>query len=226
MRATPEPVSVAFSVTLTGLVVNQPTQLALNKTDTRLAEAAPAPAPQPQIAEAISVPQPPVAEPAPTPAPVVAALAEQAPPPPVNVAMATAAPGARPAYVAPKPARAPKPKPAKVQHAATPAQHAPIRQAALRRGNSTTVVQLGSFSNPKSVLAAWNAVAHHYSALRGYAPMSARFASTRGTLYRLSVHGFASVSEASALCASLRRSGGTCFVRNVAGDAPVQIASR
>jgi|tagenome__1003787_1003787.scaffolds.fasta_scaffold20989944_6 D-alanyl-D-alanine carboxypeptidase len=204
----------------------QPTQLALNKTDTRLAEAAPAPAPQPQIAEAISVPQPPVAEPAPTPAPVVAALAEQAPPPPVNVAMATAAPGARPAYVAPKPARAPKPKPAKVQHAATPAQHAPIRQAALRRGNSTAVVQLGAYSNPKSVAAAWTAAARRFSTLRGYAPMSARFASARGTVFRLSVHGFGSANEASALCASLRRAGGTCFVRKVAGDAPVQIAMR
>ena len=56
--------------------------------------------------------------------------------------------------------------------------------------------------------------------------MSARFASPRGTLFRLSVHGFASVNEANALCASLRHAGGACFVRNVAGDAPVQIAMR
>jgi len=113
-----------------------------------------------------------------------------------------------------------------MQHASAPASRAPVRQAALRRGNSNAVVQLGSFSNAKSVLAAWNIAAHRYSALRGYAPMSARFASPRGTLFRLSVHGFASVNEASALCASLRHAGGTCFVRNVAGDAPVQIAMR
>jgi hypothetical protein len=56
--------------------------------------------------------------------------------------------------------------------------------------------------------------------------MSARFVSPRGTFYRLSVHGFASVGEASALCSSVRRAGGTCFVRNLAGDAPVQMASR
>ena len=36
----------------------------------------------------------------------------------------------------------------------------------------------------------------------------------------------ARINEALALCSSLRRSGGTCFVRNVAGDAPVQIALR
>jgi hypothetical protein len=44
-------------------------------------------------------------------------------------------------------------------------------------------------------------------------------------VYRLSVKGFGSVNEAQALCSSLRRSGGSCFVRNFAGDAPVQYAS-
>ena len=56
--------------------------------------------------------------------------------------------------------------------------------------------------------------------------MSARFASPKGTFYRLSVKGFASDDEATALCASLRRNGGSCFVRDVAGDAPVQYRSR
>jgi hypothetical protein len=52
-----------------------------------------------------------------------------------------------------------------------------------------------------------------------------RFSSAKGTFYRLSVKGFGSVNEALALCSSLRRAGGSCFVRNVAGDAPVNIAS-
>jgi hypothetical protein len=56
--------------------------------------------------------------------------------------------------------------------------------------------------------------------------MSARFASPKGTFYRLSVRGFNSVGEAESLCNALRRSGGACFVRNVAGDAPVNIAMR
>jgi cell division septation protein DedD len=127
------------------------------------------------------------------------------------------------AYVEPKPAA----KPARpVKHAAAPAKRSPVRQASLRKGSSPAVVQLGSFSNAKSVLTAWNAASHRYSALRAYAPVSARFASGKGTFYRLSVHGFASVNEASALCSSLRRAGAGCFVRNVAGDAPVQIAMR
>jgi hypothetical protein len=93
-------------------------------------------------------------------------------------------------------------------------------------GHSIAVVQLGAYSNPKSVLAAWNIKARKFHSLVSYTPMSARFASPKGTFYRLSVKGFGSVNEAVALCSSLRRSGGSCFVRNVAGDTPVQIASR
>jgi Flp pilus assembly protein TadD len=210
-------VAALVGVTPAAVDPGQPTQLALNKTDTRLAQAVPAPAPTPApqapVAEAAPALQPQVAEVA--PAPVPATVAEQAPPPPALVSVAAVAPKYTPA-----------PKPVKVQHASAPAPRATVHQAALRRGNSTAVVQLGAYSNPNSVLAAWTADAHRYGALRGYAPMSARFASPRGTFYRLSVHGFGSVNEAGALCASLRRAGGTCFVRNVAGDTPVQIAMR
>ena len=76
------------------------------------------------------------------------------------------------------------------------------------------------------MLTAWNGTAHKYAALKNYAPMSAKFASPKGTFYRLSVRGFNSLGEANALCSSIRRQGGSCFVRNAAGDAPVQYASR
>jgi D-alanyl-D-alanine carboxypeptidase len=56
--------------------------------------------------------------------------------------------------------------------------------------------------------------------------MSARFASPKGVFYRLSVRGFASDRDARLTCESLRRQGGSCFVRNAAGDTPVQYASR
>ncbi|MEO8455970.1 MAG: tetratricopeptide repeat protein [Sphingomicrobium sp.] len=221
-------VAALVGVTPAAVDPGQPTQLALNKSDSRLAQAAPAP--QPQFAEALPAPQPPVAEAAPPPPPPVAvASADPAPPMEQPVSIAAAPAAAREVSVAnvaaPK-AAAPAPKAVKVKSASAARKRPPIRQAAIRRGNSKAVVQLGSFSNPKSVLSAWNVAARRYSALRGYAPMSARFASARGTLFRLSVHGFASVNEASALCASLRRVGGACFVRNVAGDAPVQIAMR
>ena len=40
---------------------------------------------------------------------------------------------------------------------------------------------------------------------QGLSPMSARFASAKGTFYRLSVRGFSGMNEANALCNSLRR---------------------
>ena len=220
-------VAALTGVTPAAVDPGQPVRLALNKTNTRMAEQAPAPipapAPQPQqVAEAVA-PQPPVA-PSLAPPPVELAAAAPAPEamPYVNVparkpGKATAAPAKR-ASVAPV-------KTAEVRRASAPKKGAPVRMAAMS-GHSTAVVQLGAYSNSKSVLAAWNIKARKFRSLVSYTPMSARFASPKGTFYRLSVKGFGSVNEAVALCSSLRHSGGSCFVRNVAGDTPVQIASR
>lgn len=162
----------------------------------------------------------PVATAVPEPAPQVAQLAPPAPPAPVMEAAH---------YVPPPPppppsftrAAAQQRKAAKLQRAS-----AQMRSSGLRRGGSTAVVQLGAYGSPQRVLAAWDAAARRYSALRAYAPMSASFNSAKGKVYRLSVRGFASQAEAGALCNAMRRSGGSCFVRTVAGDAPMRIASR
>jgi hypothetical protein len=93
-------------------------------------------------------------------------------------------------------------------------------------GNSTAVVQLGAYGSPARVAMAWNNAARRYSALRGFSPVSAKFHSPKGLVYRLSVKGFGNAEQAKNLCQSLRRAGGECFVRSVAGDAPVRLASR
>ena len=197
----------------------------------RRVAAAPAPAFEPVPAPEFT-PAPPVAEapvvappPAPKPQRVVIRAPETLPAPMALVAAAAQHAPAMLAAIAPKvvPSVA---KPAKVRRASAPKQHAPVRHAALRRGNSNAVVQLGAYRSPQWVASAWNVVARRYGMLRAYKPMSARFVDGRGTFYRLSVKGFASDREARLVCESLRRSGGSCFVRNVAGDAPVQIASR
>jgi len=189
----------------------QPVRLALNRGDTRQAEAAiPAPAPQMTVA----LPPEPVAVPAPVPA---MAEVDQLAPAPV-MAQAAVAPKA-PSFAAVPPAPPP------IRKASL---RAPVRNTAFRRstGKSSAVVQLGAYASPQRVAAAWNITARRHNVLKGYVPMSARFDSARGTVYRLSVKGFASDREARLVCESLRRAGGSCFVRNVAGDAPVQIASR
>jgi Flp pilus assembly protein TadD len=188
----------------------EPVRLALVKPGAQLAVAAPAEAPLPQVAEAVPPPLPPL-EAAPGDAPMIAPAVADTP----------TAPAFTPEVTAPPPPPPPALKPARVVHAALP-------KIAVRRatGNSGAVVQIGAYSNAQRVAAAWNAAAHRYGALRAYTPMSARFDSAKGTFYRLSVKGFGSVGEANSLCASIRRGGGTCFVRGIAGDAPVQLALR
>ena len=228
----------------------QPVQLALVKDDNRRAEAAAAPQPEPApvaMAEAAPPPPPPpVSEVQPAPQPVESRIAEveAALAPPVHV---PAEP--EPAFVAAVPPPPPPPNPLRVA-AASPAE-APLamvetarqmlpvvraevaakrpklrRASAPAQGKSTAVLQLGAYNSPSRVLVAWDSAAKRFKGLRDYAPMSARFDGPKGTVYRLSVKGFASRAEATSLCESLRRSGGSCFVRSAAGDRPIQLASR
>ena len=212
----------------------QPVQLALNSVDSHVAQLTAQVSPQP-----VSKPRAPVAQTAGTlvaEAPVKPALVRaiaavapppvirdvpQAPPPPrssIAAMAASAVTEAKAVFAAVMPHREPviaKPK-ARVA-SARPMPHS---------GKSAEVVQLGAYESPQHVLAAWNRAAHKYPALKAYLPMSARFASPKGTFYRLSVRGFNSVGEAEALCRGLHRQGGACFVRKFAGDAPVNYASR
>ena len=228
----------------------QPVRLALVKTENRQAEAVVAP-PQPQaapvpVAEAAPVATPdllvpeaqtvetriaaveatlaPVqaaSEPEAQPEPAFTAAVPPPPPPPNPLRVAAASPAEVPLALA-ETARQMLP----VVRAEV-AKRPKVRPASLpREGNSGAVVQLGAYGSPGRVLLAWDAAAKRFKGLRNYAPVSARFDSPKGTVYRLSVKGFDSRAEATGLCESLRRSGGSCFVRNTAGDRPIQYASR
>lgn len=249
-RRASDQVATLLGVTPAGVDQGRPQRLALVKDGVRMAEAPPVAAPpapvssppepvaasepEPQFAAAsgeptyyaeakpVRAPQP--VEVAPVQPTVLEKIAEKAAAPAmvalaavaaaeVPTAVAALAPKLFKSAAAPRPVRASTPKPVKVA-------------ASRRNGNSSAVVQLGAYGSPQRVLAAWNNAARKYPAVRAYMPMSARFSSARGTVYRLAVKGFANNNEANALCASVRRSGGSCFVRNFAGDTPVQYASR
>ena len=207
----------------------QPVALALNKTPVPQAYAQVAPTAPVQVAEIA----PAVAPPAPVDIAQAAPIAtiDVAPSSQASLAAAAApiptfeAPAATPAFVAVAPVRT-KAKP--VRAAAKGGGRLPFQQAALPRpsGNSAAVVQLGAYGSASRVSVAWDQAAKRYSALKAYTPMSAKFASDKGMVYRLSVKGFSSVREAQGLCSALKKAGGSCFVRSVAGDTPVQYASR
>jgi hypothetical protein len=88
------------------------------------------------------------------------------------------------------------------------------------------VLQLGAYRTPQNVNAAWKQLTDRYPALRAYLPVRARYVSSKGVFWRLSIQGFDSQREAVARCNKLRGRGGSCFVRNFAGDTPVQYAAR
>jgi len=220
-KAPADQVAALVGVTPAAVDQGQPVKLALARPGAEYAQAS---APAPVAAPA----KPPVA--APARAPVVAAVAPIAPVPVVIASVPPAPPPARPTLAtlaATAVAEAKAVFAAVMPHKPAPvAKPRPAAAAAPRRGNSPAVVQLGAYGSPDRVLAAWNGTAARYGALKAYMPMSAKFASPKGVFYRLSVRGFASDAEARNLCMALRRKGGSCFVRNVAGDQPVQYASR
>jgi Flp pilus assembly protein TadD len=223
-KSSADQVAALVGVTPAAVDEGQPVRLALARPDTQFAQAStPAPVATPApVPVAAPAPPPVVVASAPAaPAPVVVASVAPAPPPArstLATLTATAVAEAKAVFAAVMPHHAaPVAKPAK--------PHA-VAAAAPRRGNSPAVLQLGAYGSPERVLTAWNGTATKYGALKAYLPMSARFASPKGVFYRLSVRGFASDAEARNLCMSLRRKGASCFVRNTAGDQPVQYASR
>ena len=203
----------------------QPVRLALarSKSDIRMAQAD-----RVELTPVVEAPPPLEAD---VTVPVEAAAVDLLPEP---VAVAAAAPVAvveqarvfAEAVAAPM-IRASLPKPSVRKASARPSLSP--RAASLRVGGSFNahrpVVQLGAYSSRAGVSAAWAKLAARYPALRGYTPATARFDGVRGTVYRLSVSGFDSGSNAKSMCSSLKTKGGACFVRSVAGDAPIRLAS-
>ncbi len=230
----------------------QPVRLALRQADTRQAQAPaapqvvaasvsappqPAPAPAPALEAApeqqfayVEVPSAVEAPPPPPPPPPAVERAPEPAPAPMTIAQAVAAspeaPAAFAAMVADTAPPKPRARPAKVHRASAPATRAPVQKAATHRGKSGAVVQLGAYGSRERVSVAWDQITKRYPALRAYPPMIARFNSGKGMVYRLSIKGFDSQHEAIARCNLLKRRGGSCFVRNSAGDMPVQYAAR
>jgi len=212
-------VAALVGVTPAGVDAGEPVQLALNKSDTQQAQAKVAV----PYKSAEAVPAAAAAAPvsASTPAAVSLAPVAPAPPPPTSTLATFAASAVSEAKAVLASVLPHNPKSVAKPHRVTAA----IRPET-RRGNSQVVVQLGAYGSPERVLAGWDRQARKFGALKAYLPMSARFASPKGVFYRLSVRGFASVSEADGFCNALRHEGGKCFVRNFAGDKPVEYASR
>lgn len=103
-----------------------------------------------------------------------------------------------------------------------------FESAARKRAvSSRFVVQIGAFRNLAQASKAWGQVAGRYGIGADKQPLSTVVnLPGRGTFHRLSVAPFAAANDAARACHSIRARGGACFVRSVAGDAPLQYAMR
>jgi len=110
------------------------------------------------------------------------------------------------------------------QRAAPKAKPA-VRTALATAGAGRFVVQLGAFGSAAGVERAWASAYKRYG-FTAHTPLSTTVKLGSGTLHRLSVAGFQSRGDATQACQKVKAKGGVCFVRAVAGDAPVRWASR
>lgn len=228
----------------------EPVRLALAKTDTMMASAAPvsqapapavqAPAPEMSAMARRTAPQPQVSEPAPpAPAPQFAeAVAARMPAPQLAHAVAVAPPhssslvdaasslaSATTAMLVTAAHEAQAEVASFLPKKAAAAKPRPRHITIASRGNPGVVMQIGSYRSPQQVSAGWARLTEQHPALRAYLPLKARFDSPRGTFWRLSVQGFGNQRAAIVRCNELKSHGGHCFVRGAAGDAPVEFAS-
>ena len=208
----------------------QPVRLALKDSGTRLAAMVPVAEPAPTVTPVETAPavqSAAVAPVVPEPAAVVAVSVPTESRAHAVAPLRAAAPHSIAALTPKSTSSAPRPSLSPRAAALTDARVL-YRRAALATSipRGRTVVQLGAYASRDRVTSAWRHVSGRFTALRGYTPVAARYDGERGTVFRLSVQGFGNPRDAVAMCAGLKRAGATCFVRNVAGDAPVQIASR
>lgn len=199
----------------------QPVALALNARVAPVAAAAAEPAPAPVAVAAAPV----VQEPAPAPAAV--GVVETAPRPGIVF-------GERREVVQPLPA----PAMAKVQPVAVAAKRAPVVAAAAPakprpviaiaasvpvapRAKGNFYLQLGAFENAAVAQDGWKRAVRRFAAFAGHQPAGMDYKSDAGSFYRLSVGGFGR-ADAVAMCQAYRARGGSCFVREGAGDSAAQ----
>jgi Flp pilus assembly protein TadD len=94
-------------------------------------------------------------------------------------------------------------------------------------GAGRFVVQIGAFRNLNQASRAWGEAARRFGLGADKQPLSTTVTLPgRGTFYRLSVAPFEAPGQAAKVCQSIRTRGGACFVRGLAGDAPLQYAMR
>ena len=89
------------------------------------------------------------------------------------------------------------------------------------QATGTWYVQLGAFESAGVAKDAWGRASRRFAVLAGHSPNGMTFKAKGEDFYRLSIGGF-SRSAADSMCRQYRAKGGSCFVRQGAGDMMAQ----
>ncbi|GAO40803.1 hypothetical protein SCH01S_51_01360 [Sphingomonas changbaiensis NBRC 104936] len=210
----------------------RPERLALHVTAAAPVQTAEASVPPPPVAMADAQPvQTAAAE---MPAPEVAEVSVPQPQTIEAPAVQTVAAEAKALFATPEPAVKFGPRSEIVQAIAEPATAPAVlkpaaslqRAAFVQPEGGRYVVQLGAYDSVGVAEDAWGRMATRIAAFRAFTPSTAVFVKGSRTFYRLSVAGFDTRATAVSFCETFRTRGGQCFVREQAGDAPLQWAER
>jgi cell division protein FtsN len=91
---------------------------------------------------------------------------------------------------------------------------------------SRYVVQIGAYRHIIQAERAWGEAQRRYDLGAKQALSTTVTLPGRGTFHRLSLAPFQNPEDAGRVCGTIRARGGTCFVRTMAGDIPLQYAAR
>jgi len=139
----------------------------------------------------------------------------------IEVYSETPAPATAPTFIPPPEAVQPRPAPAPIEAAQTPARPAPVTPPPAKKAEptppaaaGTAGVQIGAFSTPNLAEREYNAVVARYPDLTEGASRRVQevTASNGSTVYRTTVTGLTQ-ERARALCGAIRASGGDCILR-------------
>jgi Flp pilus assembly protein TadD len=125
--------------------------------------------------------------------------------------------------VAPAAAKTAKPVAVAAVAAKKPVQVASVAPVSV---GGRYVVQLGAYSTAKAADQAWASAKSKVPALASYTSSKTSVQSGSASLQRLSASGIKSKTDADALCAKVKASGGNCFVREGQDGAAVQMAAK
>ncbi len=170
-----------------------------------------------------------LADPAPTGVPVALAAADALPEPaasvtvPIETAPVETAAAEVPerSFVVPVAQTRPS---APAAFASAVARRTVVRPALQPVAGGKWVIQLGAYSQPRAINAAWSRISGRVGS--GFAPAQSTFVrDANSTFYRLTMTGFGTRGDAQGMCSQIRAKGGQCFVRAAAGEQPIQMAS-